>query len=140
LSDKNFSNRNLEQYAGNLQKKYGDFHLNTAEMDSVANATGTDIRNLEKILTTFDADSNRVSANINPNGYGAVQTTGRKEKDAAGFAGLRFGPRMMLHRRYQKGDIPYKYIEGGQRVASQQKGGTLNKDWLQIIQDILDNK
>ena len=91
-------------------------------MDSIANKTGVDIRNIESILSNYDSGiSNK---NINPSGTGVVSTKGEKE-DVSNVFGIKFGPRMMLHRRYSAGNVPYKYLEENNDVASRQFGGKI---------------
>jgi hypothetical protein len=107
LSDKSFSNANLNQYADSLVNKYGDFHLTPAEMDSVAQKAGMDIRDIERVLSAYDTHLAGDKANI-----AGTKEQGQPVND------LQFGPRMMLHRRFVKGNVPYKYLnnefaEGG---------------------------
>ena len=117
LEDKNFSNAQLNQYADSLVNKYGDFHLNPTEMDSVANKAGMDIRDIERVLSAYDTELAGNKANI----------TGTKEQGQP-VNDLQFGPRMMLHRRFEKGNIPYKYLnnkfEDGGNLTEFNEGGT----------------
>jgi len=109
VKDSTFSNRNVDEYANSLIGKYGDFNLNQSEMDSISNQ-GLDIRNIQDTLSKYD----------NKTVNSEVLRRGNKEVNASPDS-LKFGPRMMLERRYDEGNSPYKFLN-----KSYSTGGNLD--------------
>jgi hypothetical protein len=128
VKDTSFRNTKVGDYAQNLIGTYGDFHLNDAEMDSIANANGADIRDMERVLSKYDyKDNDRY-----------VRTKGTKEATQTDY---KFGPRMMLHRRYDQGKSPYKYLdEPTESMAEYKDGGKITGMELDGELQMLENR
>lgn len=97
VGDSTFSNKNISLYANDLITKYGEFGLNPHEIDSVSVANN--IPNAVSISNLMGSSDSAKFGN-------SVNTTGVKEEST----GI-FGPRMMLQRRYKRGELPYKFLQ-----------------------------